>query len=590
MISEYLPSLGQLVLIAIGGWATLLFSLATLWTANTRASWLARLSPIGLLLATLIPMGCFAFAGVFAAQAMMVMSYFAAARAVRCGLMRRSEPQEAGGCQTLFGKRNRWRPQFSLGRMFIAFLVCAIILTLVMRAPEEDEIIDLSTLAAWVQVALLGLALAIATILAWSLAAMGHRRTVGAAVAGLFLAALLGEQSGIATRLGAGLEITDRWLIVFAWILTSTLALTCCLALLAKAGWSWWPRTFSATRPPSTLARLVVVLIAVLLMVPTIDLGWAMIPPSPSTQPEAPRPNGYDVVAQIERKLNWDSITADDPLEASMSEATQFTRDNQDHLVELAAALELPSQVVIDWRPGYPPSSPNNIYHDVYYAWNLAAKAASGGGDDGRAAEYYLEVLRASNVCANGGTAIDEFVANTLVGDVANRLAGLLKQLSDDQIEHVQRVTQQCLSGREPIAPIIYRNDRHDRITAGWTGRVATWFVKRHLSDGFDATVELPNHRAARDARLNLLIVECALHRYHLKHDQYPEKLSQLEPDFLQQLARDPFTDGLFQYRRTGAGYLLYSVNADGIDDGGVQDGYHRLYEGDLMLTPTPID
>ena len=62
--------------------------------------------------------------------------------------------------------------------------------------------------------------------------------------------------------------------------------------------------------------------------------------------------------------------------------------------------------------------------------------------------------------------------------------------------------------------------------------------------------------------------------------------LTQLPPELLPIIPQDPFADGPFRYRRTDTGYLLYSINADRVDNGGIQPEYRGLYEGDLMLRP----
>ena len=71
-----------------------------------------------------------------------------------------------------------------------------------------------------------------------------------------------------------------------------------------------------------------------------------------------------------------------------------------------------------------------------------------------------------------------------------------------------------------------------------------------------------------------------ALEIYRDEQGGYPESLDALAPGILDAIPEDPFAaDGRFVYRRIdrssdehGRGYLLYSVGADGVDDGGVID------------------
>ena len=68
----------------------------------------------------------------------------------------------------------------------------------------------------------------------------------------------------------------------------------------------------------------------------------------------------------------------------------------------------------------------------------------------------------------------------------------------------------------------------------------------------------------------SLLIVTLALRAYHLEHRTYPAALLALVPKYLSHIPDDPFApSGPIQYKVTGAGYRLYSVGPDGIDDGG---------------------
>ncbi len=67
-----------------------------------------------------------------------------------------------------------------------------------------------------------------------------------------------------------------------------------------------------------------------------------------------------------------------------------------------------------------------------------------------------------------------------------------------------------------------------------------------------------------------LLIVKYALRAYFLDHNEYPQDLSVLVPQYLSSLPRDPFRpEQTFCYKRTPMGYLLYSVGPDRLDQGG---------------------
>ena len=71
---------------------------------------------------------------------------------------------------------------------------------------------------------------------------------------------------------------------------------------------------------------------------------------------------------------------------------------------------------------------------------------------------------------------------------------------------------------------------------------------------------------AARQA----VITAIALKRYQLKHGSYPEKLSELVPEFLASVPLDPVDGNPLRYRlNANETFLLYSIGENGKDDGG---------------------
>lgn len=73
------------------------------------------------------------------------------------------------------------------------------------------------------------------------------------------------------------------------------------------------------------------------------------------------------------------------------------------------------------------------------------------------------------------------------------------------------------------------------------------------------------------------------LKAYRQQHGAYPDSLEVFgETD----MAVDPFTGGGFAYRRDGSDFTLYSLGANGVDNGGVHDG--RGETNDIRYWPRP--
>ena len=73
--------------------------------------------------------------------------------------------------------------------------------------------------------------------------------------------------------------------------------------------------------------------------------------------------------------------------------------------------------------------------------------------------------------------------------------------------------------------------------------------------------------------RSQLLKVACALAEYRAVEGGYPESLDALHPTYLDEIPVDFYADAPLKYRRVGEAFLLYSVGANGKDDGGLTFG-----------------
>jgi hypothetical protein len=67
----------------------------------------------------------------------------------------------------------------------------------------------------------------------------------------------------------------------------------------------------------------------------------------------------------------------------------------------------------------------------------------------------------------------------------------------------------------------------------------------------------------------NMAIIACALERYHLANNQYPESLAALTPQFIDKLPHDIINGGELKYRKTNDTFVLYSIGWNEKDDGG---------------------
>jgi hypothetical protein len=80
---------------------------------------------------------------------------------------------------------------------------------------------------------------------------------------------------------------------------------------------------------------------------------------------------------------------------------------------------------------------------------------------------------------------------------------------------------------------------------------------------------KLAQKTAIAQAELKMAQITCALERYRVAHNQYPDELRALTPQFVAACPNDPIKGGQFKYRRMADTFLLYSIGWNATDDGG---------------------
>lgn len=74
-------------------------------------------------------------------------------------------------------------------------------------------------------------------------------------------------------------------------------------------------------------------------------------------------------------------------------------------------------------------------------------------------------------------------------------------------------------------------------------------------------------------ATMECAITALAIERYRMKEGALPETVEALVPEYLPAVYVDPFDGKPLRYKRGGAGYMVYTIGADGVDDEGWEPG-----------------
>jgi hypothetical protein len=74
---------------------------------------------------------------------------------------------------------------------------------------------------------------------------------------------------------------------------------------------------------------------------------------------------------------------------------------------------------------------------------------------------------------------------------------------------------------------------------------------------------------ASTHSLIDLATTALAIERFRHQRGRLPTTLAELTPEFLEKVPRDPFDGTPLRYRALAKGYVIYSVDVDGHDDGG---------------------
>ena len=185
----------------------------------------------------------------------------------------------------------------------------------------------------------------------------------------------------------------------------------------------------------------------------------------------------------------------------------------------------------------------------------------------GDAARTDLEAIRFGNEISRGGLMIHRSMGVGCESFGGIPLAKLVPKLNCEQarplIMDLERIDLARVTWDEVLKneKIFMRYEL--RQTANPINHLASWWIFRGTRK------RAADQHAGAVAHLRLLAVELALRCYQAEQGRAPAGLQLLVPKYLQRVPLDPFSGQSLVYRTAGTNYLLYSVGADRIDDGG---------------------
>jgi hypothetical protein len=552
--------------------------LLAIWAAASRSHWfwrtmllLGALAPL-LLIPAYEPFIAFVLQGLVIAACVQLARWRAARK--------RGEP--------FFHSR------FFLRTVLLAMVPVAVLVAVVVRLLEAKDV-------EWIPATQIGFVAGLTSLLGHWLARgelrLRWRAIIGAAFA-IGFTIILQWNEWFVSQLGSFDFESDynNWQLIPFWknIYVAIFWLIIVVLVALSTALVLWLLTSHNKLQPSNLrafATATLGLISCLLLAPCFLAFCLLINKLPIPHHELPVPNGYD-----------DFLTATQIVPMRVIVFSNNFDPDTTSLHVIRKGIEEVQPAIDRYRIGlskryWKPQDYNsfsiesfNGFRNIGRGIRAVGKLAEREKDYSLAAKKYLELILLGHSIHRGGVLIDFLVGMpyTRMGSEAlfhirenvplEDFAGIVTELAkiEDQIE--------------PFENLNYRDRVHTESAFGWQIHLQqdleeSIFKVRSLDD------DIRKIYLREIAYLRLLQVEFALRAWKAEHDDWPESLDHLVPDYLRTIPSDPFSPVCrpLKYQRTGEGYLLYSIGANGLDElGKVPElnaiGYGNLGTGDLRL------
>jgi hypothetical protein len=131
--------------------------------------------------------------------------------------------------------------------------------------------------------------------------------------------------------------------------------------------------------------------------------------------------------------------------------------------------------------------------------------------------------------------------------------------------------------------PLLERVRGYERLTSNYAVNARSLTSEMVMPDWSKAM----RTAAETKARLVALKAALAIERFRLaNNNRLPATLDALVPDYCSSAPRDPFDEQPLRYKKLGRGYVVYSIGADGVDNGGAErTNPKNMSDYDVMIT-----
>jgi hypothetical protein len=331
------------------------------------------------------------------------------------------------------------------------------------------------------------------------------------------------------------------------------------------------------------MARKIRIMLLALVVIVVLANAWLIVLSTgrPPARPPLPNPNGYD-----------DFVNASEAVTGSVGDFRELDRDslaalvltNAEPLRLLRVGLTRQCIMPMDSALTNAAGMMNQLADMKRLVQLLAAEGRLREIENrtAGAARSYTDAIRFGNEMSRGGLLITRLVGIACESIGCHALAQVVPELSREDAHIVLTDLEKVDADHVRWADVL-RDERHyvryqvrNRLNPIlW---VMSWWQTRQAMEKGET-----KHRIVV-AHERLLAGELALRAYQSEQGRVPARLDDLVTNYLSKVPQDPFTGKPLIYRPQGTNWLLYSVGADGIDDGGRPASRGWPVKGDILF------
>ena len=356
------------------------------------------------------------------------------------------------------------------------------------------------------------------------------------------------------TRLSHGLVWWCHW-VIFA--LMSLEMLWSVLATGHTSGrlksWSQDSASWVNSKGQSRAKVFFAVLLLAITGLPTyVFLRLLFLPHIP--QPSPPHPNSYDQLVQAGKMVD---ISIDfDPANADRATLRALVKQWQTPLDKMQDALHRPSAIPVGYgQRGVDSPEP---FAKLALLLNCQARLAELEDDTEVLLESRLQRLWLCQQLTRGATVHEWSLANDIL--VYPSMLASIEHFDANACQRFVQEVRAVETAREPLEDILHR-DYLFYAHSGWFVRVHQIMEELSGKSRHDLIVR-PGYELF-EFRLRRLLIAAAMRAYTLVEGMLPKELSQLVPEYLDALPKDPFSSDkeVIQCKMTSNGFSIIAIS-----------------------------